>query len=324
MSSSTSTTRARIRRRTYREERARQIEARPAFATGQVDWRYAIPIVFIHLFAFAALVPALFSWSGLALLIAGTYFYGGLGINIAYHRLLTHRSFACPLWLEHFFTGVALCCLEDMPATWVANHRQHHAHSDERPDPHSPVVSFFWSHMGWLLFKNRDLRSFSAYERYARDVLEDPFYMRLQRTMLGVWIYVAHAVAYFLAGAAVGGWLGGDWASAVQLGASWFVWGVVLRTVVVWHITWSVNSLSHIIGYRTYETNENSRNNWLVALLTSGEGWHNNHHHDPASASNCHQWWEFDLMYVIIRGLERVGLAWNVIRPRHERTPRRV
>ena len=103
------------------------------------------------------------------------------------------------------------------------------------------------------------------------------------------------------------------------VGLSLLVWGVVLRTVCVWHVSWSVNSLTHLYGYRSYETGENSRNNWLVALLASGEGWHNNHHQDPASASNSHRWWEFDAIYLFICGLEKLGLAWNVIRPRHLR-----
>jgi stearoyl-CoA desaturase (delta-9 desaturase) len=94
---------------------------------------------------------------------------------------------------------------------------------------------------------------------------------------------------------------------------------VFLRTVCVWHISWTVNSLSHLFGYRSYQTRENSRNNWLVAILTSGEGWHNNHHADPASASNSHRWWEIDLMFLIIRGMEALGLATEVVRPRHVR-----
>jgi len=105
----------------------------------------------------------------------------------------------------------------------------------------------------------------------------------------------------------------------VQFGASLLVWGVIVRTVVVWHITWSVNSITHLFGYRNYETGENSRNNWLVALLTVGEGWHNNHHEDPASASVQHRWWEIDITYYEIKLLEKLGLAWNVIPPKFKR-----
>ena len=282
-------------------------------------WRYALPIGILHLLSLAVFWPWLFSWTGVVLLVVGIYFYGGLGINIAYHRLLTHRSFQCPPWWERFLVIVGLCCLEDAPGSWVATHRLHHNDSDTEPDPHSPLVSFFWSHMGWLLVENREIRCLSAYDRYARDVLRDPFYMRLQRTLLPIWIYLAHAMVYFLAGLVVGRVAAGNWLAGLQFGLSLLVWGVIVRTVCVWHISWTVNSLSHMFGYRSYQTHENSRNNWLVALLTSGEGWHNNHHADPASASNSRRWWEIDLMYWVIRLMEVCGLAWEVVRPRHLR-----
>ncbi len=292
---------------------------RPDAVTRRIAWNYAVPLATIHLAALSVLSPWLFSWTGVVLLVGGIYFYGGLGINIAYHRLLTHRSFKCPLWLERSLVLVGACCLEGTPGSWVATHRQHHSDSDRTPDPHSPLVSFLWSHVGWLLFENRDVRCFSAYDRFARDVLRDPFYMRLQRTHLLVWIYLAHAAVYFLAGFATGWWSGGSWLAGLQFGLSLVAWGVLLRTVCVWHISWSVNSLAHMAGYRNFETGEHSRNNWLVALLTSGEGWHNNHHSDPASASNRYRWWEIDLMYAVICGLAWCGLASEVIRPRHQR-----
>jgi fatty-acid desaturase len=292
---------------------------RPPTVTRRIVWRYAVPIAVIHMLAVSVCIPWLFSWTGVVLLVAGIYLYGGMGINIAYHRLLTHRSFKCPLWLERFFVVVAICCLEDAPGSWVATHRLHHNESDEPLDPHSPLVNFFWSHIGWLLVENREIRCYSSYERYARDVLRDPFYMRLQRGMLTIWIYLAHAVVYYLIGAAVAYAMGGSWLDSVQFGLSLVAWGVIMRTVCVWHITWSVNSLTHLFGYRSYETGENSRNNWLVGLFANGEGWHNNHHADPASASNAHQWWEIDTAWVFIRGLEICGLATDVIRPRHLR-----
>jgi fatty-acid desaturase len=291
----------------------------PAGVSRQIVWRYALPIGLLHLLALTALSPWLFSWSGFWLFVCGVYFYGGLGINLAYHRLLTHRSFKTPLWLERVLVVIAVCCLEDAPASWVAAHRLHHVHSDREPDPHSPLVSFFWSHVGWLLVENRELRSRRSYERYAWDVLRDPFYMQLQRTLLPIWIYLGHALLYLMLGFAVGWWLDGTAGAGWQLGLSFLVWGVILRTVCVWHITWSVNSLSHLFGYRNHPSTENSRNNWLVAVLTSGEGWHNNHHADPASASNWHRWWEVDLMYLVIRLLEMTGLAWDVVRPREQR-----
>ncbi|TWT99405.1 Fatty acid desaturase [Botrimarina colliarenosi] len=281
-----------------------------------VNWRYATPIVAIHLLALLVITPWLFSWWGVIAFVAGVYFYGAVGINLCYHRLLTHRSFAVPAWLERAFVVVAVCCLEDSPASWVAAHRLHHSDADHRDDPHSPLAGAFWGHLGWLLMANPKVRSLSVFERYARDVLRTPFYLRLQRGELPLLIYAAHALLYAVVGFVAGFAMTGEPAAGVQLGASLLVWGVFLRTVVVWHISWSVNSLSHLFGYRNYETDENSRNNWLVAMLSSGEGWHNNHHAEPASASNWHRWWEFDLMYLIILGMERVGLARDVIRPR--------
>ncbi len=295
---------------------------RPASVTKRVLWRYALPIVVIHLLSLGVFLPWLFSWTGVALLVVGIYFYGGLGVNIAYHRLLTHRSFRCAPWFEHFLVVVGICCLEDSPGSWVATHRMHHQDADQQADPHSPLVSFIWGHFGWLMRENAGVRCFSAYDRYARDVLRDPFYMRLQRTMLGPGIYLAHAALYFLSGMLAALLMHGSFDSAVQFGLSLLFWGVFMRTVCVWHITWSVNSLSHMGGYRNYETGENSRNNWLVAFLTSGEGWHNNHHHDPASASNQHRWWELDPMYYTILAFERIGLARDVIRPRMKRESR--
>ncbi len=289
---------------------------------GKVLWVYAIPIITIHVLALAAFVPWLFSWTGLIVMIVGVHVFGQ-GINLCYHRLLTHRSFKVPRWLEHFFVIIALCCMEDTPARWVANHRFHHLHSDKEQDPHSPLVTFFWGHMGWLFLHNHGTHNLSAYQKYAKDILEDPFYMKLEkRPWLVFWTYMIHAVLFFAIGFAIGAAMapaGEAFIGGLQFGLSLFVWGVLVRTVVVWHITWSVNSLTHLFGYRNYKTDEHSTNNWLVALLTVGEGWHNNHHHDQASASNQHRWWEWDITYYEIKLLEWMGLAKKVIAPRHKR-----
>ena len=203
-----------------------------------------------------------------------------------------------------------------VPATWVAIHRLHHRDSDEQPDPHSPWVGFWWSHVGWLFVENRDVNNASTYDRVARDVLRDPFYMWLQRGAGSLWIYAAHAATFYLAGFAVGWLAGGTIHAGWQLAMSWTVWAVILRTVAVWHMTWSVNSLSHLFGYRSYATREQSRNNWFVAMIAAGEGWHNNHHAHPTAASNWRRWWEFDLSYAIIKLLEKLGLAYDLVPPR--------
>ncbi|HJT35629.1 MAG TPA: fatty acid desaturase [Pirellulales bacterium] len=284
----------------------------------KIVWPYALSLGAYHLLALLALMPWFFSWSGVALAVAGLYVFGTLGINLCFHRLLTHRGFSCPRWLEYSLALLGICCLQDTPARWVAIHRLHHQHSDDEPDPHSPLVAFFWSHVGWLLVENRQVNSMLTYDRYARDVLRDPFYFAFERKLLWVWVNLAQWAVYFLAGLAVG-WLGGTALDGVQLGASWLVWGVVLRTVAVWHITWSVNSATHLWGYRRYETGENSRNNWLIALISNGEGWHNNHHADQRSAAHGHRWWEIDVTYLTIMLLEKLGLARDVVRPQVER-----
>lgn len=284
-----------------------------------MNWVYAIPIAGIHLLACAAFLPALFSWTGLIVALVGVHVLGQ-SINVCYHRQLTHRSFKTARWLEHVFVLGALCCLQDTPGKWVATHRVHHRHSDDQPDPHSPLAGFIWAHVGWLMVHNRATQSMATYQRYAKDVLSDRFYMALEKCPVIVfYVYAAHAVLFFAVGLFIGRWTGGTWDAGLWFGLSLLFWGVFVRTVLVWHITWSVNSLTHLVGYRNYETNENSRNSWLVALLTVGEGWHNNHHHDQASASNQHRWWELDVSYYEIKLLQWVGLAWDVVPPRHTR-----
>jgi len=282
----------------------------------RVLWPYTISIAVVHLFALLAFLPWFFSWTGVVLCIAGHYFFGMLGVTLGYHRLLTHRGFKCPKWLEYSLATLGVCTLQDTPARWVALHRRHHQHSDEQPDPHSPLVNFLWGHVGWLLVVNRETDSADFYDRYARDLLRQPFYLWFERQLRWLWVYVAHAVLFFAAGLAIGwAWSGSYW-SGVQFGASLLVWGVFLRTVFVWHVTWSVNSLSHVWGYRSHETDDNSRNNWLVALLAHGEGWHNNHHAQQQAAAHGHHWWEVDFTWWTVRVLEMVGLATEVVRPK--------
>jgi fatty-acid desaturase len=285
-----------------------------------IHWDYLVPISVVHLLACLALLPWCFSWSGLALALVGTVFFGTLGINLCYHRLLAHRSLKVSRGLERSLATIAICSLEDTPARWVANHRLHHVHSDDELDPHSPRDGIAWSHAGWLFRRAPDRRTYAFFDKYARDIVADDYYRWLERHPVAVlWIYLAHAACFAAAGLAVGRLTGGDWGHGLQLATSWLVWGVYVRTVLVWHITWSVNSLTHLFGYRTYATGEDSRNNWFVGLLAMGEGWHNNHHHDPASASVQHRWWEIDGTYYLILLLERLGLATDVIRPRHQR-----
>ncbi|QNN23981.1 acyl-CoA desaturase [Planctomycetales bacterium ZRK34] len=283
------------------------------------QWVYVVSLVGMHVLAGAAILPWLFTWSGLIALLVGIFFFGQ-GINFCYHRLLTHRSLVVPKWLERFWVLIALCCMEDTPCKWVTAHRHHHKHSDEQEDPHSPLVNFFWSHFQWLTLHNLDTQTTAAYQRYCRDILADPFYMAMEKKLwISPLIYLVHALLFFAAGFAGGYLAEGTLLEGLRVGLSLLVWGVILRTVLVWHITWSVNSVTHLFGSRLYDTEDNSRNNWLVGLFAAGEGWHNNHHYDQASASNQHRWWQFDLTWYHICVLKRLGLAKKVIAPRHIR-----
>lgn len=282
--------------------------------TRRVVWPYAITLVLYHLIALLALIPFFFSWTGVVLMFAGLYVFGTLGINLCFHRLLTHRGLICPKWLERTLVILGVCCMQDTPAHWVAIHRRHHEHSDETEDPHSPLVSFLWGHIGWMVIENCDVSRLEIYSRYAKDILRDPFYKKLEGPLyaaivLGSWLI------FFLAGLGIALMTGDSWAQAMQFGVSVLVWGVFVRTVLVWHITWSVNSLAHLFGYQNYKTTDRSRNNWFVALIAMGEGWHNNHHAQPRSAKHGHRWFEFDLTYASIWLLEKTGLATQVVRP---------
>ena len=283
--------------------------------TRRVRWLYLAGVVMVHALALLAFWPPLFQWGSVLAAAAGVYVFGTLGINLCYHRLLTHRGFKCGKRLEHFFALLGVCSFQDTPAHWVAVHRMHHQHSDEQPDPHSPLVGFFWSHMAWLWIENSELERFGMFERYVKDLISDRFYRRMERNYFWVTVNMVQWSLFFIAGAAIG-WLTTFQAGpAAMAGLSMLVWGVYVRTVIVWHITWSVNSVTHLWGYRNYDTREGSRNNWIVGILSNGEGWHNNHHAQPRAASHGHRWWELDVTFLTIRMLAMLGIAWDVVLP---------
>jgi stearoyl-CoA desaturase (delta-9 desaturase) len=287
--------------------------AHPTTITPRVLWIYLGVIGAFHLLVPLALLPGMFSWAGVLLLLPGNYLFGSLGINLGYHRLLTHRSVEFPRWLERLFTLLGVCSLEGSPLRWVTVHRMHHHHSDEQEDPHSPLVTFLWGHMGWLFIRNRSLEDSSTYERYAPDLLADRFQRWVHRRYRWLWIYIAHMGLFLVLCLGIGNLLADSPAEMLQWTTSLFLWTVVVRTVYVWHITWLVNSASHLWGYQNYVTRDGSRNNWLVALLTNGEGWHNNHHAAPTAAAHGHRWWEIDATYWTIVALQWMGLARKVV-----------
>jgi len=274
-------------------------------------------IINYHLIALLAFVPWLFAWPSVIACVAGIYVFGSLGINIGFHRLLTHRGFACPRWLERSLTVLGSCCWQGTPMNWVAIHRMHHQYSDENDDPHSPKQDgFFWSHMGWFMVYDPKIWSISTYDRYARDLFRDRFIKSIERMRVWRKIHFIQWAVFLVGGAVAGGFVTESWMGALQMGLSMLVWGVFVRTVLVWHITWSVNSVTHLWGYRNFKTRDDSRNNWLVGVFGGGEGWHNNHHAQPRSAAHGMRWWELDWSWATIWMMERVGLVWNVVRPR--------
>jgi stearoyl-CoA desaturase (delta-9 desaturase) len=281
----------------------------------RIDWYYPGGVIGIHLLALLALLPWFFSWTGVVVCILGIYGFGTLGINIGFHRLLTHRSFSCPWWLEHTFIVLGTCCVMESPAYWVAVHRRHHQCADDDRDPHSPLRSFFWSHFGWYMVRVDPERRLDLIQRYAKDVIRDPLCAWLERNLNWVVVAAVSWVAFFLAGCGAALAAGASIPRALQFGASLLIWGVFVRTAVVFEITMCVNSVAHLWGYRSYPTSDNSRNNVLIGVLAAGEGWHNNHHADPRSARHGHCWWELDIAWLIIRLLERTGLAWDVALP---------
>ncbi len=265
----------------------------------RLGWATVFWIGLLHAGALAA--PWTFSWSGLLLLLFLGWLSGGIGICLGYHRLFTHRSFATYRPLRWVIALTGSLAGQGSVIHWTANHRKHHAHSDSEGDPHSPRDGFWWSHVLWVFPEMGAAELARYHRRWAPDLVKDPVLRFLDRTFL-FWNILLGA-GLFTAGWAVGG---------TPLGLSWLVWGLFLRLVYVLHATWLVNSASHCWGYRNYETRDDSRNNWLVALLTYGEGWHNNHHAFPRLACAGHRWWEVDVTYSVIRLLAFLGLAWEV------------
>jgi sn-2 palmitoyl-lipid 9-desaturase len=271
--------------------------------TNGLDWPAAIWLATVHSLAFGAIF--FFTWKSVALLFILGWITGGLGVCLGYHRLLTHGSFKTFPFTRRLLALLGTLSGEGPPITWTSVHRMHHRHSDKEGDPHSPQDGGWWAHMLWLFPRPRDPAWRQMRDRYAKDLLQDPF-MRMLDTTFIFWHFVLGGILIAV------GWYFWD----LYTGLSFLAWGTFLRLVYVMHVTWCVNSASHIWGYRNYETNDNSRNLWWVGLLAYGEGWHNNHHAFPGRARHGHRWWEVDMTYAVICLMERVGLVWQVLRPK--------
>lgn len=254
------------------------------------DWVIIAYMAFLHVGALFALLPSNFSWAAVGLAVFLHWVTGGLGITLGFHRLVTHRSFQTPKWLEYFLVFCGALACQGGPIDWVGLHRIHHQHSDHNEDPHDSNQGFWWSHMGWMLYHNPAKEHIA---RYTKDIADDPVYQFLQKYFVPIQ-FVLSVILYF-----IGGW-------------PFVVWGVFFRIVAVFHCTWFVNSATHKFGYRTYESGDQSTNCWWVALVTYGEGWHNNHHAYQYSARHGMKWWEIDLTWMTIQFLQAIGLATKV------------
>ena len=275
------------------------------FATGTVS---VVPFLALGVVCWQVWA-SLLHWSDIAV-FAILYILTGLGVTVGFHRLFTHRSFATKKWLRGVFAVCGSAAIEGPVISWVADHRKHHAFSDQPGDPHSPHVDHGvgWrgalrglahAHMGWLFLHTQR----GARKRYAPDLIADPVVSFVDRTFL-YWAIGGLGAAFGL------GWLIGGTLTAALTG---LLWGGAVRLLVLHHVTFSINSLCHFFGRRRFDTDDESRNLAWLSVLSFGEAWHNNHHAFPTSAAHGMRWWEFDSSKLVIRGLEKAGLAWDVV-----------
>ncbi|CAK9106230.1 unnamed protein product [Durusdinium trenchii] len=227
---------------------------------------------------------------------------GMLGITLSYHRQLSHRAFATPKWLEYVLAYCGALAVQGPPISWVSSHRHHHGNTDAEDDVHSPRDGFWWSHMGWLM--DKDGTKVREDKKNASDISSQSYYRFLQQTY-GLHCVVLPICLLYAFG-----------------GVPCVLWGFFARVVWFWHITWAVNSVSHVWGFQDWKTGDLSMNNWLVGILAFGEGWHNNHHAFERSCRHGLKWWQVDFTWYAIRTLEALGLAWNLQYPSQGRMER--
>jgi stearoyl-CoA desaturase (delta-9 desaturase) len=249
------------------------------------------------------------------------YVLTGLGVTVGFHRHLTHRAFKAKRWLRGTLAILGSAAIEGPVISWVADHRKHHAFADVEGDPHSPHVDhghglkgalrgLFHAHVGWLFMHTHRGNK----QRYAPDLLKDPLISWVDRTFL-LWALAGLAVPFLL-----GGLIGRSWEAAL----TGLLWGGAVRMLVVHHVTYSINSLCHFFGRQAFNTGDESRNLAWLAPLTFGESWHNNHHAFPTSFEHGMRRWQLDPSRLVILGMEKLGLVWDVVRISPERQSRKA
>jgi sn-2 palmitoyl-lipid 9-desaturase len=270
------------------------IPARAGSNSPALNWTNVGFFGVFHLVALL-IAPWFFSWSAIGVALLLHWLFGGIGICLGYHRMLSHRSFRVPQWLEYIIVTLGALAIQGGPTFWVSGHRQHHAHTEHvDKDPYSAQRGFWWSHMQWILCPQPEFFDANIYQKFAPDLMRNAYYRWLDRNFLLLQVPLG-LLLY-----ALGGW-------------SFVLYGIFVRSILLWHSTWLVNSASHLQGYRTFESNDGARNLWWVSLLTYGEGWHNNHHAFPHVAKSGYRWWEVDVTWWAIALLQKLGLAKKVV-----------
>jgi fatty-acid desaturase len=266
-------------------------ETAPLVKRDGANWITVVAFTIFHLGAIAAFF--FFSWPAFITAVALYWISMSFGIGMGYHRLLTHRSYKVPKAIEYFLAICGTMALEGGPVFWVATHRIHHQFSDKEGDPHTPRDGRWWAHIIWMLVGDVTHCDTAMCARYAPDLAKDRFLMLLSKYH---WVPLAIVGALLFAFG----------------GLPFLLWGIFFRVTLGLHATWLVNSATHIWGKKRFATRDDSKNNWWVALITFGEGWHNNHHAHPTSARHGLAWYELDVTWITIRALQFLGLAKNV------------
>ena len=266
-----------------------------------IDWVRSIPFVMLHLMCFGVIWVG---WSWTAVLVAvSLYFLRMFAITGFYHRYFSHRSFETSRWTQFLFAVWGNTAVQKGPLWWAAHHRHHHRHSDKETDVHSPHTSgFFWSHIGWITCKG----NFTTNMKAVPDLAKFPELRFLDRfetmvpILLATSLFGLGSLLQFLA------------PQLETTGPQLLIWGFFISTIALFHGTCTINSLAHLIGRKRYRTSDESRNSLFLALITLGEGWHNNHHHFSASVRQGFYWWEIDITYYVLYLFSRIGLIWNL------------
>lgn len=261
----------------------------------QIKINWGIVSFFTVYHVLAALALFYVTQTALITFLVMYFITGCLGITMGFHRYFTHRAFKANKFLERLLAISGTLSLQGSILMWVGHHRMHHAGSDTERDPHNANRGFWYSHIGWMMLSNPTFDDQAKLRKFSRDITSDPFLMWLCKPSVMIGFQVVLALLFYALG-----------------GMPAVLWGIFFRTIFLYHATWFVNSAAHIWGYKNFASNDRATNNWWVALLSWGEGWHNNHHVYGDSVRSGYKFWEFDITYLVIRVCKFLGWAWDL------------